>query len=70
MGRPLRPSADSLINHAINRGNNRDAVFAQPDAEGRAVINELTLRLKFGRMFVEVPNDPNSRGGRTGPVTR
>src|SRR5271154_3456165 len=27
MGRPLRPVADGLIYHAINRGNNRDRVF-------------------------------------------
>src|SRR5271154_3815017 len=27
MGRPLRPVADGLIYHAINRGNNRDTVF-------------------------------------------
>jgi len=27
MGRPLRPVADGLIYHAINRGNNRERVF-------------------------------------------
>jgi putative transposase len=27
MGRPLRPVADGLIYHALNRGNNRGAVF-------------------------------------------
>ena len=32
MGRPLRPVADGLVYHAINRGNNRAAVF--DDAEG------------------------------------
>ena len=31
MGRPLRPSADGLIYHAINCGNNRDAVSAQTE---------------------------------------
>src|SRR5688572_1973864 len=27
MGRPLRPVADGLVYHALNRGNNRQAVF-------------------------------------------
>src|SRR5581483_1153040 len=40
MGRPLRPVADGLIYHAINRGNNRDAVFARA-ADYRAFLHAL-----------------------------
>src|SRR5262245_48520129 len=35
MGRPLRPVADGLAYHAINRGNNRDRVFLD-DGDRRA----------------------------------
>jgi hypothetical protein len=28
MGKPLRPVADGLVYHALNRGNNRNPVFA------------------------------------------
>lgn len=41
MGRPLRPVADGLIYHAINRGNNRDRVFTD-DADFRAFLEALS----------------------------
>ena len=31
MGRPLRPTEDDLVYHAINRGNNREVVFADDE---------------------------------------
>ena len=37
MGRPLRPVADGLVFHAINRGNNRDRVFVD-DGDCRAFL--------------------------------
>src|SRR5437773_2945782 len=40
MGRPLRPIADGLIYHALNRGNNRAAVFAR-EADFRAFLRAL-----------------------------
>ncbi|HVS39861.1 MAG TPA: transposase [Gemmataceae bacterium] len=49
MGRPLRPVADGLVYHAINRGNNRDRVFAD-DGDFRAFLRALAqtqLRYPF-----------------------
>jgi putative transposase len=40
MGRPLRPVADGLVYHAINRGNNRDRVFVD-DADFSAFLRGL-----------------------------
>jgi REP element-mobilizing transposase RayT len=40
MGRPLRPVADGLVYHAINRGNNRDRVFFD-DGDCRAFLRAL-----------------------------
>jgi putative transposase len=40
MGRPLRPIADGLIYHALNRGNNRQPVFTTPD-DFRAFLHAL-----------------------------
>jgi hypothetical protein len=40
MGRPLRPVADGLVYHAINRGNNRDRVFCD-DGDCRAFLRAL-----------------------------
>lgn len=38
--RPLRPIADGLIYHVINRGNNRQAVFRK-DADFQAFLQAL-----------------------------
>src|SRR5262245_56622646 len=49
MARPLRPIADGLIYHAINRGNNRNAVFAD-DGDFRALLRaqgQTQLRYPF-----------------------
>jgi putative transposase len=49
MGRPLRPVADGLIYHALNRGNNRARVFAD-DGDFRAFLRALAqtqLRYPF-----------------------
>jgi putative transposase len=49
MGRPLRPVADGLVYHAINRGNNRDRVFFD-DGDFRAFLRALAqtqLRYPF-----------------------
>jgi hypothetical protein len=40
MGRPLRPIADGLVYHALNRGNNRAAVFTRA-ADYRAFLRAL-----------------------------
>jgi putative transposase len=40
MGRPLRPVADGLVYHAINRGNNRDRVFFD-DGDFKAFLRAL-----------------------------
>ncbi|HEY7424981.1 MAG TPA: transposase [Gemmataceae bacterium] len=40
MGRPLRPIADGLVYHALNRGNNRNPVFAAA-ADYRAFLSAL-----------------------------
>jgi len=40
MGRHPRPIADGLLYHALNRGNNRDAVFFVPD-DYRTVLRAL-----------------------------
>src|SRR6266446_6501445 len=40
MGRPLRAIADGLVYHALNRGNNRHAVFATP-ADHHAFLRAL-----------------------------
>ena len=40
MGRPLRPVADGLVYHAMNRGNNRDRVFLD-DGDCRAFLRAL-----------------------------
>jgi putative transposase len=40
MGRPPRPTDDGLVYHAINRGNNRDAVFTD-DEDRRAFLRSL-----------------------------
>src|SRR5262245_33128842 len=53
MGRPLRPTDDGLIYHAINRGNNRDVVLAH-DRDHRAFLQALArtqLRYPF-RLYV------------------
>ena len=52
MGRSLRPVGDGLIYHAINRGNNRQAVFFE-DADYRAflaALGQTQLRYPF-RLF-------------------
>ena len=49
MGRPLRPVADGLVYHAINRGNNRDRVF-WGDGDFQAFLRSLAqtqLRYPF-----------------------
>src|SRR5262245_38275521 len=49
MGRPLRPIADGLVYHALNRGNNRNPVFAAA-ADYRAFLSALAqaqLRYPF-----------------------
>ncbi len=40
MGRPLRPVADGLVYHAINRGNNRERVFLEEE-DFRAFLRAL-----------------------------
>ena len=40
MGRPLRPVADGLVYHALNRGNNRAQVFGD-DGDFRAFLRAL-----------------------------
>jgi putative transposase len=40
MGRPLRPVADGLVYHAINRGNNRERVFLD-EGDFRALVRAL-----------------------------
>jgi putative transposase len=40
MGRPLRPTDDGLVYHAINRGNNRAAVFGD-EHDYRAFLHSL-----------------------------
>ena len=40
MGRPLRPTDDGLLYHAINRGNDRRVVFAD-DEDHRAFLHSL-----------------------------
>jgi putative transposase len=40
MGRPLRPHADGLLFHALNRGNNRQTVFHCPQ-DGRTFLRAL-----------------------------
>lgn len=40
MGRPLRPVADGLVYHALNRGNNRQRVFGD-DGDYRAFLRAL-----------------------------
>jgi len=46
-GTPLRPNHDGLVYHAINRGNNRQAVFADDD-DHRAFLHALgRTRLRY-----------------------
>ena len=45
MPRPPRPVADGLVYHALNRGNNRDAVFASPD-DYRQFLNAIVQTQK------------------------
>jgi putative transposase len=49
MPRPLRPIADGLVYHLVNRGNNRQAVFRKPAdyAAFLAALGELKERKPF-----------------------
>jgi putative transposase len=49
MPRPLRPVADGLLYHALNRGNNRAAVFHAADdyRSFLAALNQTKQRYPF-----------------------